>query len=133
MRWLHPPLGWYKCNIDGASKGNPGPSSAAFCVRNSEGDILGVKRRSLPLSTGIVAEAVAIREGIQFCIERNLLPLIIETDSLSMTNFIERIWEVPWSVVKEVEAINRMRNDVPIQMKHTLKGRKHPGRFFLLT
>jgi len=30
VRWMHPPDGWYKCNTDCASKGNPGLSSAAF-------------------------------------------------------------------------------------------------------
>lgn len=41
--WEFPPLGWVKYNIDGASMGNPGPSSHAFCVRNEEGDLLHAK------------------------------------------------------------------------------------------
>ncbi|KAG5581363.1 hypothetical protein H5410_051990 [Solanum commersonii] len=27
VKWEFPPQGWFKCNSDGASKGNPGPSS----------------------------------------------------------------------------------------------------------
>ncbi|KAH0683077.1 hypothetical protein KY290_021663 [Solanum tuberosum] len=71
VRWLYPPPDWYKCNTDGASKGNPGPSSAAFCVRNSAGDIIGAKGRSLSISTNLMAEVVAIRVGIHYCIERS--------------------------------------------------------------
>lgn len=130
VRWLYPPPDWYKCNTDGASKGNPGPSSAAFCVRNSAGDIIGAKGRSLSISTNLMAEVVAIRVGIHYCIERSLLPLIVEIDSLSMTKFIEGIWEVPWSVVKEVEAINKMRKNVPIQLKHTLREGNTLADFF---
>lgn len=89
VRWMHPPDGWYKCNTDGASKGNPGPSSAAFYVKNCFGDIVVVKGRRIPNSTSLVAEAVAINEGIMFCIDRNLLPLIVETNSHTMIQLLE--------------------------------------------
>ncbi|WMV26082.1 hypothetical protein MTR67_019467 [Solanum verrucosum] len=47
-----------------------------------------------------------------------------------MTKVIEGIWEVPWSVVKEVEAINKMRKNVPIQLKHTLREGNTRADFF---
>lgn len=34
-----PPSGWYKCNVDDSSRGNPGRSSFYFCIRNSLGDL----------------------------------------------------------------------------------------------
>lgn len=121
VRWRRPPGGCYKCKFDGASKGNSGPSLAAFCVRNCFGDIVIVKGKRIPDSTSLVAEAVAIKEGIQFCIDRNLLPLIVETDSHTMVQVLEERWEVPWSVVMEVEAIKRMREGVPVHVKHPLR------------
>lgn len=33
VRWFPPPAEWVKCNTDVASRGNPGPSSIAFCIR----------------------------------------------------------------------------------------------------
>jgi len=54
-----------------------------------------VKGRRIPNSTSLVAEAVAINEGIMFCIDRNLLPLIVETISHTMVQLLEERWEVP--------------------------------------
>ncbi|KAH0636015.1 hypothetical protein KY290_036409 [Solanum tuberosum] len=38
--WRPPDMQKMKCNVDGASKGNPGPSSYGFCLRNSQGDLI---------------------------------------------------------------------------------------------
>ncbi|XP_060170522.1 uncharacterized protein LOC132601460 [Lycium barbarum] len=37
--WDFPPTGWIICNTDGASRGNPGISSHAFCLRDELGDL----------------------------------------------------------------------------------------------
>ncbi|KAH0779118.1 hypothetical protein KY290_005545 [Solanum tuberosum] len=34
IKWKFPERGYYKCNSDGACKGNPGPSACGFCIRN---------------------------------------------------------------------------------------------------
>ncbi|XP_074306194.1 uncharacterized protein LOC141641432 [Silene latifolia] len=39
-RWLAPPANWLALNIDGASKGNPGPAATEGLVRDSSGQIL---------------------------------------------------------------------------------------------
>ncbi|KAG5571180.1 hypothetical protein H5410_060946 [Solanum commersonii] len=57
VKWSPPPSVCDKYNTDGASKGNPGPSSAAFYGKG------------LPESINLVVEAVAIKEGIEFCIK----------------------------------------------------------------
>lgn len=43
VRWSSPLMDWLKCTTNGASKGNSGPSSAAFCLRNHEGLLVGAK------------------------------------------------------------------------------------------
>nr|XP_009766248.1 PREDICTED: uncharacterized protein LOC104217646 [Nicotiana sylvestris] len=63
VTWKLPFEGWYKCNIDGASRGNPGPSSYAFCVRDHRGDLVYAKARYIGEATNIVAEAKALVEG----------------------------------------------------------------------
>ncbi|XP_070049716.1 uncharacterized protein [Nicotiana tomentosiformis] len=81
--------GWYKCNTDGASKSNPGPSSLGFCVRDDEGDVVYAWAVDLGLTTNVVAEAKAILQGLEYCVEHDLHPLILETDSLVMKKVIE--------------------------------------------
>ncbi|WMV47025.1 hypothetical protein MTR67_040410 [Solanum verrucosum] len=53
-------------------------------VRNENGDVIGVKGIKLPDSSNIVTEVIAIREGLKFCIDMQLTPVIIETGSLTM-------------------------------------------------
>ncbi|KAG5595880.1 hypothetical protein H5410_037112 [Solanum commersonii] len=52
------------CNIDGTSRGNPGPSVAAFCFRYHEGSLVGDKGLRISDSTSLVVEASAINEGL---------------------------------------------------------------------
>ncbi|MCE3050829.1 hypothetical protein HAX54_048261 [Datura stramonium] len=86
---------------DGASKGNLGPSYASFCVRNKDENVVGAKGRRLSITTDIIAEATAIKEGLGFCIQRHFFIIIVETDSLAMVNIINGIWEIPWCVTME--------------------------------
>lgn len=37
VRWIPLETGWLKVNTNGASKGNPCPSSIAFCIRDQNG------------------------------------------------------------------------------------------------
>ncbi|XP_059290815.1 uncharacterized protein LOC132044343 [Lycium ferocissimum] len=121
VKWKFSRNGHFKCNTDGASRGNPGPSFATFCVRNSSGDFLHVMARVLPDTTNLVAEAVAIEQGIKYCISHDLLPVIIETDSLSMQKILDSIWKVPWSISLTIRSIQRWRKDKDVTVEHVLR------------
>ncbi|XP_075083488.1 uncharacterized protein LOC142167230 [Nicotiana tabacum] len=56
VTWQLPHYGWYKCNTDGASKENPGPSSLGFCVRNDEGNLVYAREVDLGVTTNVVIE-----------------------------------------------------------------------------
>ncbi|XP_075109238.1 uncharacterized protein LOC142181027 [Nicotiana tabacum] len=87
VTWQLPFHGWYKCNTDGSSKGNPGPSSLGFCVRNDEGDVVYARAVGLGVTTNVVAEAKSILQGLEYYVEHDLHPLILETDSLVHLDF----------------------------------------------
>ncbi|XP_060202462.1 uncharacterized protein LOC132630895 [Lycium barbarum] len=91
-----------------ASRGNPGLSSASFCIRDEVGNL-------------IYAESIAILDGIEFCIKNDLVPVMIESDSLSMINIIQGIWEIPWKISMEVNKINFWRNKGQVQFAHILR------------
>ncbi|WMV30576.1 hypothetical protein MTR67_023961 [Solanum verrucosum] len=107
-----PPSGWLKCNTDGASRGNPRPCAAAFCIKNHEGDLVIAKGVRIPDSTDLVVEAIAIKEGLQCCLENNFPNIIIETDLLALVHMLKGEWEIPWNVTMEVNSINRLRNSI---------------------
>ncbi|XP_075095364.1 uncharacterized protein LOC142173644 [Nicotiana tabacum] len=64
VTWQLPFHGCYKCNIDGASKGNPRPSFLGFCVRDDEGDVVYARAVDLGVTTNVVADAKAILQGL---------------------------------------------------------------------
>ncbi|WMV32496.1 hypothetical protein MTR67_025881 [Solanum verrucosum] len=80
--WVHSPLGRYKCNTDGTSKGNLGPSSTAFCIQNGDGNLIFAEASTIEACYAIVAEVKAFKAGLKYCIENDLLLIIMETDSL---------------------------------------------------
>ncbi|OIT00251.1 hypothetical protein A4A49_59833, partial [Nicotiana attenuata] len=53
VTWQLPHYGWYKCNTDGASKGNPCPSFLGFCGRNDEGDSVYARAVDLGVTTNV--------------------------------------------------------------------------------
>ncbi|XP_060200379.1 uncharacterized protein LOC132628633 [Lycium barbarum] len=77
VRWNLPMPGWFKCNSEGASRGNLGPSSVAFCIRDSEGDLMHAAARIISDGSNLVAEAMALQEGIKYCVTNDLLPVNI--------------------------------------------------------
>lgn len=57
VTWAPPPLGHQKCNTNGTSRGNPGPSSYGLCIRDHRGDLCYVEARLLGQNTNIQADA----------------------------------------------------------------------------
>ncbi|XP_059290999.1 uncharacterized protein LOC132044521 [Lycium ferocissimum] len=102
VKWTFPDRRCFKCNTDGASKGNPGPSSAAFCSRDSSGEFIYAKRES----SRVLHE---------------LLPVIVETDSLTMQKVLDGIWKVPWNIALPVRCIQRWRKDKDISVVHVFR------------
>lgn len=66
MVWKASKIGMVKCNIDGASRGNPGRSSYGFCFRDQKGDIIYAEDGHIGFSTNIVAKATTIWRALQF-------------------------------------------------------------------
>ncbi|KAK6793579.1 hypothetical protein RDI58_007032 [Solanum bulbocastanum] len=86
-------------------------SSKAFSVRNSNGDLVYAETESVMLCSALEAEVGAFKEGLQYCVSHNLLPLIMETDSLILKKVIEEKWEIPWVISVDVRCIkNKLKN-----------------------
>ncbi|XP_075092125.1 uncharacterized protein LOC142172415 [Nicotiana tabacum] len=113
--------GWYKYNIDGASKGNPGPSSLGFYVRDDEGDMVYARAVDLGVTTNVVAEAKAILQGLEYSVEHDLHPLILETDSLVMKKAIEGEWDPPWVIAQGVKKTIEMKDNFNVIFQHVFR------------
>ncbi|KAH0642314.1 hypothetical protein KY285_033184 [Solanum tuberosum] len=108
VRWFPPSIRWLKCNIDGASKGNPGLNSVAFCIRDHTGDLvvtIGKKIQDVP---SLKAEALAIKECLEYCHIVNYKKIILEADSWSLVQILQGTWESPWNVILEIKSIRSL-------------------------
>lgn len=66
--WKNPKLGMYKCNLDGAARGNLRTSSTTFCVRNESGDLIYAEQRKLEDNSKLIIEVIDFRMGLDYCI-----------------------------------------------------------------
>ncbi|XP_070046776.1 uncharacterized protein [Nicotiana tomentosiformis] len=121
ITWQLPYERMYKCNTDGAYRGNPRPSSNGFSVRNGTRDVVFSMAEEIGISTNIVAEARAIVEGLLYCVQRQLHPFIIETNSLVMKKIIEGKWDIPWNIGKEVKKIKEIKENYNVIFQHVLR------------
>ncbi|XP_060210297.1 uncharacterized protein LOC132637182 [Lycium barbarum] len=101
VTWRTPDIGWIKVSTDGASRGNPGRSSWAFCVRDERGDVIQAHAREIEdlQSTNTEAEALAILQALRYLKDNQWDQIMIETDSLLLKNIIQRTWEIPLQII----------------------------------
>lgn len=84
-------MGSFKYNSNGASKRNHGPRSGAFCVKNNSGNMIYVESGRLGGKINLMAEVLALRLELKYCITHNYPPLCIETDWLSIKKILDNI------------------------------------------
>jgi ribonuclease HI len=97
--WQPPLLNCVKCNIDGASKGNPGLSSCGGIFRNNNVDFLLGFAEPLGFASSYLAELQGALRAIEVAHQMNWKNLWIETDSvLVVLAFKNPNLHVAWSL-----------------------------------
>ncbi len=76
-----PPAGVHVANIDGASRGNPGPASYAVVLRDPQGKIVLELAKNIGRETNNVAEYFALLAALDYATTHNIAALRIRSDS----------------------------------------------------
>lgn len=76
-----PPAGVHIANIDGASRGNPGPASYAVVLRDPQGKIVLELAKNIGRETNNVAEYFALLAALDYATTHNIAALRIRSDS----------------------------------------------------
>lgn len=71
-----------KINIDGGSRGNPGPGASAYVICDKKGKVLSQEGYFIPHCTNNQAEYTALKLALIKCKELGATELFIESDSL---------------------------------------------------
>jgi ribonuclease HI len=76
-----PPAGVHIANIDGASRGNPGPASYAVVIRDPGGKTILELAKNIGRETNNVAEYYALLAALDYATSHNISALRIRSDS----------------------------------------------------
>jgi ribonuclease HI len=71
----------YRANIDGGSRGNPGPASYGVVFRNPKGEIIARLKKYIGRMTNNVAEYYGLIAALDYAQANNIRALRIESDS----------------------------------------------------
>ena len=81
-------------NVDGASRGNPGPSGIGYCIHDEAGKIIEKGGEFIGFATSRLAEYHAMRKGIERAIELGYKTARFISDSLMVVNQLNSIFSV---------------------------------------
>ena len=76
-----PPAGVHIANIDGASRGNPGPAAYAVVLRDAEGMIVLELAKKIGRETNNVAEYYALLAALDYAVNQGISALRVRSDS----------------------------------------------------
>ena len=91
IKWVVPPVGWYKLNTNDSSLGNPGLAGGGGVIRNHLGDWVGGFSRAIGITTSVQAELRALKDGLNLAINLGIPNLEIEMDSLVAVELVNSI------------------------------------------
>jgi ribonuclease HI len=92
----HPPApaGVHVANIDGASRGNPGPASYAVVLRDPDGTIILELAKNIGRETNNVAEYFALLAALDYATLHGIASLRIRSDSELLVRQMQGVYKV---------------------------------------
>ena len=81
-------------NVDGASRGNPGPSGIGYCIHDSSGKIIERGGEFIGFASSRMAEYYAMRKGINRAIELGYKQVHFISDSLMVVNQLNGVFQI---------------------------------------
>lgn len=81
-------------NVDGASRGNPGPSGIGYCIRDESGKIIEQGGEFIGFATSRLAEYLAMRRGLERAEALGFKSVRFISDSLMVVNQLNGIFQV---------------------------------------
>ena len=109
----------YQIYCDGASRSNPGEASVGISILKNNEEIDTIKKR-IGIATNNVAEYLGLIEALQYCIEKNIMNVVIYLDSLLVVQQVNLEYKVKSKKLQEyynqaLDLINQINN---IEINH---------------
>ena len=109
----------YQIYCDGASRSNPGEASVGISILKDNKEIDTIKKR-IGIATNNVAEYLGLIEALEYCIEKNIMKVVIYLDSLLVVQQVNLKYKVKSKKLQEyynqaVDLKNQVNN---IEINH---------------
>ena len=88
VRWLKPPSGWTKLNIDGSVLGSPMKAGGGGVLRSSDGEWVASFMRKLGNMSSIVAKLWALKDGLNVAKQLGIENICIEMDAVFIVHLV---------------------------------------------
>lgn len=111
-RWIPLPIGKFKLNTDGASKGNPGIGGGGGLIRDHDGNVPIAFSHYYGPCYSLVAEAHAMLDGMRYAASKGIKIYSTESDSTLLVNIIKDEVKCPWRLLP---FINELRSLIQSQ------------------
>ena len=111
-----------KINIDGGSRGNPGPGAAAYVICDMNGKILSQEGHFMPHCTNNQAEYTALKLALVKANELGATELFIQSDSqLLVKQFLGEYKIKHPDLAARMRVIRRLAASFTIHIEHVLR------------
>ena len=111
-----------KINIDGGSRGNPGPGAAAYVICNMQGTILAQEGFFIAHCTNNQAEYTALKLALIKAGELRATELFIESDSLLLVKqFLGEYKIKNPDLQTRMQVIRQLAKPLTVHIKHVLR------------
>lgn len=111
-----------KINIDGGSRGNPGPGASAYVICDMQGNILSQEGYFMAHCTNNQAEYTALKLALIKCGELGATELFIEGDSLLLVKQFTGEYKIKNPDLQaRMHVIRRLAERFTIHIKHVLR------------
>ena len=111
-----------KINIDGGSRGNPGPGAAAYVICDLQGKMLAQEGHFMAHCTNNQAEYTALKLALIKAAELNAAELFIESDSLLLVKqFLGEYKIKNPDLAVRMQVIRRLAAPFTLHIKHVLR------------
>ncbi|MQM06758.1 hypothetical protein Taro_039590 [Colocasia esculenta] len=89
VRWLTPPQGRLKLNVDGAFNVTTNEAGGGGILRDHKGNMYCAFANCYKdLKSSLIAEALALRDGLLMCCNKGINDVQVETDSLNLLHIV---------------------------------------------
>ena len=119
VSWQFPTTS-FKLNTDGSSRGNPGPAAGGGVSRDCTGSVIFAFSEFFGTRTSLQAEFMAMLLGISICNHLHIQNIIVESDSASMIDMLNKSTMIPRNLRILARWIDRLRSNI-LEFKHCLR------------